>query len=356
MLARDEPELAPWCAERWLGALAPTDVAGRPRRARAARAPHGTRWPSRSSRRRGAAPTARSDCDSRAAGSARRSSARTSRCESRSTHSSSSAPATCLRTRSRRCTPPPTSSASSPAHRLTSTGRRPSSSPTRHSRSKPTRRSSSATGSGSRHRCSRSGARSRPPLMVRGACSCGPSTSISRSSSAMPRATGPTPTASHPATRPTRSHTHTSHRGPGPTAVSGTRERSPASGSTRSRAPRISAGRPGVLRQGPRDPADLTGSARGPVLGRPARRFAPRHGVATKRAMKRPREPVRSRNVGTAGELKIAHYLLAVEGLAMVRGFLTDPGGLDARAEEVTMIVEGIGTPPLSTLDLGRSV
>ena len=53
--------------------------------------------------------------------------------------------------------------------------------------------------------------------------------------------------------------------------------------------------------------------------------------------------------MGTAGELKIAHYLLAVEGLAMVRGFLTDPGGLDARAEEVTMIVEGIGTPPLST-------
>jgi SAM-dependent methyltransferase len=55
-------------------------------------------------------------------------------------------------------------------------------------------------------------------------------------------------------------------------------------------------------------------------------------------------------NVGTAGDLKIAHYLLAVEGLAMVRGFLTDPGGLDPRAEEVTMIVEGIGTPPLSTL------
>jgi len=54
--------------------------------------------------------------------------------------------------------------------------------------------------------------------------------------------------------------------------------------------------------------------------------------------------------MGTVGELKVANYLLAVEGLAMIRDFLADPGALEVRAAEVTAIVRGAESPPLSTL------
>jgi ubiquinone/menaquinone biosynthesis C-methylase UbiE len=54
--------------------------------------------------------------------------------------------------------------------------------------------------------------------------------------------------------------------------------------------------------------------------------------------------------MSTAGELKIANYLMAIEGLAMIRAFLTDPARLDARAGEITAIVHGAERPPLSML------
>jgi ubiquinone/menaquinone biosynthesis C-methylase UbiE len=54
--------------------------------------------------------------------------------------------------------------------------------------------------------------------------------------------------------------------------------------------------------------------------------------------------------MGSAGELKVANYLMAIEGLAMIRDLLTDPGALDVRAAEITAIVHGAETPPLSTL------
>ena len=54
--------------------------------------------------------------------------------------------------------------------------------------------------------------------------------------------------------------------------------------------------------------------------------------------------------MGADGELKVANYLLAIEGFAMIRGLFTDPSALDRRAAEVGAIVRGIGTPPLSTL------
>jgi ubiquinone/menaquinone biosynthesis C-methylase UbiE len=41
------------------------------------------------------------------------------------------------------------------------------------------------------------------------------------------------------------------------------------------------------------------------------------------------------------GDLKIANYLLAVEGLAMIRDFLTDPEALEPRAAEVAAIASG---------------
>ena len=50
------------------------------------------------------------------------------------------------------------------------------------------------------------------------------------------------------------------------------------------------------------------------------------------------------------GELKVANYLLAVEGFAMIRGLFAEPTTLDSRAAEVTAIVRGMETPPLSTL------
>jgi SAM-dependent methyltransferase len=50
------------------------------------------------------------------------------------------------------------------------------------------------------------------------------------------------------------------------------------------------------------------------------------------------------------GELKVANYLIAVEGFAMIRELLDDPGGLESRAAEIAAIVHGIETPPLSTL------
>ena len=54
--------------------------------------------------------------------------------------------------------------------------------------------------------------------------------------------------------------------------------------------------------------------------------------------------------MGTAGKLRIADYLLAVEGLAMIRDVLTNPSALTARAAEMTAIVEGLETPLLSTM------
>jgi ubiquinone/menaquinone biosynthesis C-methylase UbiE len=54
--------------------------------------------------------------------------------------------------------------------------------------------------------------------------------------------------------------------------------------------------------------------------------------------------------MGTAGELKVAHYLMAIEGVAMIRDFLIDPGALEARAGEIAAIVHGAGNPPLSTM------
>ena len=54
--------------------------------------------------------------------------------------------------------------------------------------------------------------------------------------------------------------------------------------------------------------------------------------------------------MGAEQVLKVANYLLAIEGLAMTRGLFTEPTTLDSRAAEVGAIVRGIGTPPLSTL------
>ncbi len=54
--------------------------------------------------------------------------------------------------------------------------------------------------------------------------------------------------------------------------------------------------------------------------------------------------------MGNAGDLKVANYLLAIEGFAMVRQLFSEPGRLDARASEVSAIVRGSGTPPLSSL------
>ena len=54
--------------------------------------------------------------------------------------------------------------------------------------------------------------------------------------------------------------------------------------------------------------------------------------------------------MGQDVELKIANYLLAIEGFAMIRRFLFDPEALDARTAEVAAIVRGMEIPPLSTL------
>lgn len=50
------------------------------------------------------------------------------------------------------------------------------------------------------------------------------------------------------------------------------------------------------------------------------------------------------------GELKVANYLMAIEGFAMIRELLDDPGGLESRAAEIAAIVRGIERPPLSML------
>ena len=54
--------------------------------------------------------------------------------------------------------------------------------------------------------------------------------------------------------------------------------------------------------------------------------------------------------MGADGELKVANYLMAVEGFAMIRRLLFDPRALDSRAAEIGAIVRGMETPPLSTL------
>jgi ubiquinone/menaquinone biosynthesis C-methylase UbiE len=54
--------------------------------------------------------------------------------------------------------------------------------------------------------------------------------------------------------------------------------------------------------------------------------------------------------MGTIGELRVANYLLAIEGLAMVRDFLQDPASVEPRAAEVLMIAAGVDQPPLSTM------
>lgn len=54
--------------------------------------------------------------------------------------------------------------------------------------------------------------------------------------------------------------------------------------------------------------------------------------------------------MSTASELKVANYLMAVEGLAMIRRVITDPSAVEPRANEIAMIVQSIDTPPLSTM------
>src|SRR5262245_31004407 len=48
------------------------------------------------------------------------------------------------------------------------------------------------------------------------------------------------------------------------------------------------------------------------------------------------------------GGLKIANYLLAVEGLAMIRDFMNDPEALAPRAAEVAGLVAGDGNDLLA--------
>src|SRR5882672_7111190 len=57
-----------------------------------------------------------------------------------------------------------------------------------------------------------------------------------------------------------------------------------------------------------------------------------------------------ARAMGPTAELKVANYLTAIEGLAMIRRFLFDPASVDARAAEVAMIMRAADTPPLSTM------
>lgn len=54
--------------------------------------------------------------------------------------------------------------------------------------------------------------------------------------------------------------------------------------------------------------------------------------------------------MGTIGEFKVAHYLQAVEGLAMIRDFLQDPDAIAPRGAEVSLLAAGIDQPPLSTM------
>jgi ubiquinone/menaquinone biosynthesis C-methylase UbiE len=52
--------------------------------------------------------------------------------------------------------------------------------------------------------------------------------------------------------------------------------------------------------------------------------------------------------MGEQGSLRVGHYFLAVEGLAMIRNFLADPALLAARAEEVDRIVGSMAEFPQS--------
>jgi ubiquinone/menaquinone biosynthesis C-methylase UbiE len=54
--------------------------------------------------------------------------------------------------------------------------------------------------------------------------------------------------------------------------------------------------------------------------------------------------------MGTTAELKVANYLMAVEGLAMIRNIVTDPRAIEPRADEIAMIIRSVDRPPLSTM------
>jgi ubiquinone/menaquinone biosynthesis C-methylase UbiE len=54
--------------------------------------------------------------------------------------------------------------------------------------------------------------------------------------------------------------------------------------------------------------------------------------------------------MSTTAELKVANYLIAVEGLAMIRNVVTDPSAVESRADEIAMIVRSVDQPPLSTM------
>jgi len=54
--------------------------------------------------------------------------------------------------------------------------------------------------------------------------------------------------------------------------------------------------------------------------------------------------------MSTTAELKVANYLMAVEGLAMIRRLFTDPNAIQPRADEIAMLVRSVEVPPLSTM------
>jgi ubiquinone/menaquinone biosynthesis C-methylase UbiE len=57
--------------------------------------------------------------------------------------------------------------------------------------------------------------------------------------------------------------------------------------------------------------------------------------------------------MSTTAELKVANYLMAIEGLAMIRRVVTDPSSVQPRADEIAMLVQSIEVPPLSsTIDM----
>jgi ubiquinone/menaquinone biosynthesis C-methylase UbiE len=54
--------------------------------------------------------------------------------------------------------------------------------------------------------------------------------------------------------------------------------------------------------------------------------------------------------MSTVSELKVANYLMAVEGLAMIRHLFSDPSAIQPRADEIAMVVRSIEVPPLSSM------
>jgi len=54
--------------------------------------------------------------------------------------------------------------------------------------------------------------------------------------------------------------------------------------------------------------------------------------------------------MSTTVELKVANYLMAIEGLAMIRNVVTGPSAVEPRANEIAMIVRSVDQPPLSTM------